>query len=563
MIHNTMRHLFILLLILPFVTYTQNTVGLLSFQANEPVAGYTLFYPDIQSTVFLIDDCGQIVHQWDDSDNGARPGPVAYLLPDGRLLRAKRYTPLFEGPTFGSGGAGGVIELLSWEGEVLWTYVVANSTERQHHDVHYMPNGHILILAYERFGLPAMIENGFDTTQFSIEEIWSEKIIEIDPATDSIHWEWHAWDHLVQDFDEAQLNFGTIAAHPEKIDLNYQEFAEERADWIHANALDYNPELDQIMISARNFNEIWIIDHSTSTEEAAGSSGGNSDMGGDLIWRWGSPQAYQAGTAEDQQLFFQHDAQWVDDFVTEDDPYFGQIAVFNNWLDYDIAAERSQGQIINSSWNEETQQYQQENGVFLPAEFADTLIHPIAANNFSTNASSIQILEGGHVLMCVSRQGRIFELNEAGELVWEYLIPLRFGQPFPQGANLNPGDNFAFQAKRYPLDYSAFQDRDLSPTGYLEIDPNEEFCLLTSVAEAGESKPVFEVFPNPAGNWVQLRLPAASVEYELRLLNAQGQALQTWLIKDQQTEIDLSRLPAGLYFLQLPELGQVRSLLKH
>lgn len=38
--------------------------------------------------------------------------------------------------------------------------------------------------------------------------------------------------------------------------------------------------------------ELWVIDHSTSTAEAAMSSGGYYHRGGDLLYRWGNAQAY-------------------------------------------------------------------------------------------------------------------------------------------------------------------------------------------------------------------------------------------------------------------------------
>ncbi|MGC8644373.1 MAG: hypothetical protein ACP5XB_31305, partial [Isosphaeraceae bacterium] len=60
-------------------------------------------------------------------------------------------------------------------------------------------------------------------------------------------------------------------------------------------------ELDQILLSVHSFSEIWIIDHGTTTAEAATHKGGRSGKGGDLLYRWGNPQAYRAGTAADQQ----------------------------------------------------------------------------------------------------------------------------------------------------------------------------------------------------------------------------------------------------------------------
>jgi len=63
-----------------------------------------------------------------------------------------------------------------------------------------------------------------------------------------------------------------VADHPELIDIN---FGGRHADWNHLNSIDYNEEFDQILLSSHNQNEIWVIDHSTTTEEAAGHTGGD------------------------------------------------------------------------------------------------------------------------------------------------------------------------------------------------------------------------------------------------------------------------------------------------
>ncbi|GIR57077.1 MAG: hypothetical protein CM15mP64_4890 [Candidatus Neomarinimicrobiota bacterium] len=38
-------------------------------------------------------------------------------------------------------------------------------------------------------------------------------------------------------------------------------------DWKHLNSIDYNEDLDQIIISSRHHDEIYIIDHSTTMKK--------------------------------------------------------------------------------------------------------------------------------------------------------------------------------------------------------------------------------------------------------------------------------------------------------
>ena len=216
-----------------------NTVGLLSFDDNLGVGGYTFIFPEYQSDIFLLNKCGEIVHQWED-DPAARPGAVAYLLENGNILRSKYYVDN-PGSVSTSGGAGGIIELVSWDNETLWTYKVDDSTQIQHHDIHFTPHGTIMMIIWQKKELDEIVANGFDTLSYFQRSILTDYIIEIDPITDSIIWEWHAWDHLIQDHDSTKANFGIVADHPERIDINYLEYTFEKTDWLHCNSIDYNP----------------------------------------------------------------------------------------------------------------------------------------------------------------------------------------------------------------------------------------------------------------------------------------------------------------------------------
>ncbi len=55
------------------------------------------------------------------------------------------------------------------------------------------------------------------------------------------------------------------------------------------NSLDYNEGLDVVVISFFFSNEIALIDHGTSSVDAAGSTGGRYGFGGDLLYRFGNP----------------------------------------------------------------------------------------------------------------------------------------------------------------------------------------------------------------------------------------------------------------------------------
>lgn len=145
------------------------------------------------------------------------------------------------------------------------------------------------------------------------------------PGSDSVVWEWHVWDHLVQDYDSTKANYGNPRKHPELTDLNYVSGLAV-ADWNHCNRIVYNPVLDQIVISSRQFSEIWVIDHSTTRRDARGHSGERYGKGGDLLYRWGNHQTYRRHEIVSQTLFGQHDAQWVREGLVG----AGHILVLNN-----------------------------------------------------------------------------------------------------------------------------------------------------------------------------------------------------------------------------------------
>ena len=282
---------------------------------NELFNGYTLFAPNHSKSTFIIDNYGMVVKEW---ISDYVPRLSVYLLSNGNLLRSAAIES-------NESNAAGGFELFSWDNTLLWRYYYGP----QHHDIEPLPNGNVLLLVNDFRSYSEAIDSGRDPNKLLSNNLKSLSILEIAQTGEEsgiVVWEWHAWDHIIQDYNEDKSNFGIVEQHPELIDINYAP--NMFSDWLHTNSLAYNDDINQIMVSNRNTNEIWIIDHSTTIAEAADHQGGDSGKGGDLLFRWGNPVAYSQGSMNDQILFGQHNAHWV-----EDDSTNQRIMIFNNGID--------------------------------------------------------------------------------------------------------------------------------------------------------------------------------------------------------------------------------------
>ncbi|MBK9256473.1 MAG: aryl-sulfate sulfotransferase [Saprospiraceae bacterium] len=524
----------------------QNTVGLLSYKSDKAFEGYNLIYPHNQGNTYLLNNCGEVVHIWEDGFEW-HPGITAYLTPEGNLIRAKRLKNTSQ-DTINGGGSGAIVEIKDWENNLLWSYTLNNSKRRLHHDIAPMPNGNILVLAWEPKNRSEIVKAGRDTTRFNENRLFSEVIMEIDPKTDQVVWEWNLWDHLVQNFDNTKDNFGNVAERPGKIDINYQSITGS-VTWMHANAIHYNPFLDQIMVSIPTYEEIWIIDHSTTTSQAAGSTGGLSGTGGDLMYRWGNARTYQKGDVLPQKLFFQHDSHWVLDFVSQADPNFGNIAVFNNRAGSDF----STANIFTPPWDMYEWKYTMVNGVWGPMNFYDTFTHPVPTNLFSDGLSSVQFLPNRNVLIHSGRQGYAFELTPDKQIVWEYKTPLKNGLPVTQGSTLALNDNLTFRMQRYPATFKAFEGRDLSSKGYIEEEPDIDYCfrLVSAQNEKINNKLDLKLFPNPSTGMLHFEWNKNTTG---TIMDISGTVCQTVTIHEGLNTIITDKFKNGLYFMVVDDI---------
>ncbi|MEO0085354.1 MAG: aryl-sulfate sulfotransferase [candidate division WOR-3 bacterium] len=436
----------------------ERTMGLI-LRDSLASEGYTLFAPMSYRTSYLIDMDGNLVNSWTGS---YRPGLAVYLEEDGLLTRTCDMGNIY----WNSGGRGGRVQLVDWEGNVVSYFDYSSSQYCQHHDVERLPNGNVLMVAWEKKTAAEAIAAGRNPQRI-YDALWPEHIIEVDMNSGTIVWEWHVWDHLIQDYDSTKPNYGDPGAHPELIDLNFvSNLNNPRADWLHMNTVAYNPELDQLFLSSREWSEIWIIDHSTTTEEARGHTGGRYGRGGDLLYRWGNPRAYRRGTEADQKLFGQHDVQWIPSGL----PGAGNVLVFNNGPG---RAEPPFSTIEELVLPEDSAGFYHlgPDSAYGPAGPVWTYQAPEPSEFYSGLMSGCQRLPNGNTLICQGEAGKFFEVTESGQLVWVYINPVSPYGPMQQGSTIPPGWNQVFKVRRYPPDYPAFVGRNMDPQGPIEIYP--------------------------------------------------------------------------------------------
>lgn len=350
-------------------------------------------------------------------------GPVIYMLePDGTPVHS--WTPL-TGWTYvtrplenghmlvktGIGGGNYAIVELDWDSNVVWQFNQPPdgypADTQFHHDWVRLDNGNTLILAHYTADIPAV------SNRPTLEDF----ILEVSP-TGEIVWEWYTADHI----DE----FGFTQ---ERRDMIY----ERGGDWAHLNSVsvipDDNPHTDprfasgNLILSYR-YQGIVVIDRGTD----------------EIVWYKGDATVGQ------------HEAT----MIPGDRPGAGNILTFDNgwagaWA-YDY--NRYYSRILEIDPINETIEYEYN---AVASDLPDWTF-------FSPSGSGVQRLPGGNTFICETTPGRIFEVDPAGTIVWEYISP--FTNPgWFNGRNI-------YRAYKVPLDWaSANFVPDMAVTLSNDLDP--------------------------------------------------------------------------------------------
>jgi len=518
------------------------TVGLFTHLSGSEDDGYVLFAPvDNCDTTYLIDKCGREVHKWAAS---YRPGLDVYLLPDGTLLRTGWYpNPVFDPSDVSSGG---IIQRFDWDSHLLWQYLISSPMETQDHDIYPLPNGNILAAIWEVISDSEAIANGRNPSLLGA-GLWSAKVEEIQPVgTDSanIVWTWRLWDHLIQDYDSTKPNYGVVADHPELFNLNYVNTAADAAtnpDWIHLNQVTYNPTFNQVMISGHNVDEIWIIDHSTDSATAAGHTGGTYNKGGDFLYRWGNPGAYNRGTTADIKLWEQHDPTWI-----TTGKYTNQIMIFNNGLGRP-GGNASSIDIINPPVDPSGNYTLAAGAAYGPDTLTWTYEAPVPGSFYSMYMGGAQTLTNGDILVCNAEIGQFFEIDSSKNIVWNYINPVNDGYPAHQGTPV--GLTTVYRCTFYPFSYSGFSGDTIPVSVFpIELDPLPDTCSITYLnTPLLSGKITTEIFPNPANTSITIQSNSLN---SITLTNIIGQTVITKHYDNAgYAELNTTSLPGGIYIL--------------
>ena len=142
--------------------------------------------------------------------------------------------------------------------------------------------------------------------------------------------------------------------------------------------------------------------------------------------------------------------------------------------------------------------------------------------------------------------GRFFEINSSQEVVWEYRNPVGFNT---QAQGTLQRDNLTFRAEKYAYNHPAFSGRDLSPGDPIELEPYPYNCRTTGIKTIDRLD--FRLTPNPANEWIEVQID--EVEIQMSILNLQGQIL----IQNNTKRVDISRLPAGSYFIRIQSKNKI------
>jgi len=432
--------------------------GTIVYNPKKCFNGYTLFQAREHGAT-LIDMNGGVVNHWHNLD-----GIPNKLLPGGFVMghRGER------GKDYGYQDALDLVQV-DWDGNVTWSFDHWNYIEdpdvgprwaaRQHHDYqregnpvgYYVPDmecktdgGHTFILVHQ---------NVIDE-KITPNPIYDDVVLEVD-WEGNIVWKWACHEHFEEyGFSEAAKK--AIYEHPSGLHAGAY-------DWMHINSMSllgpnkwydagderFHPE--NIILDGRNTNLIWIISKAT----------------GEVVWKLG-PDYYSGKAKEIGWIIGQHHAHMIPKGL----PGAGNILIFDNGGFGGYGAPNEMSPTGANNVQRDYSRVIEIDPVKMEIVWECQPKHlgyeqPFTADHFySCYISGAQRLPNGNTLICEGSDGRLIEITNDYEIVWEYISPY-------WGTKRNT--NMVYRAYRYPYEYVP----QVEPPKEVAIEPvdNNDFRL--------------------------------------------------------------------------------------
>jgi len=497
------------------------------FVNGQSFNGFALFNAQGSSTTYLIDENQNIAHTW---NMNTECNYTVALKENGNLVRGtKGNTSVFSSGNIAAGA--GKVQEIARDGSIVWSFDYADNDYVSHHDLTLVCDN-VLLTAYEKKSSAELNAAGYDN---ATSEKWPTHFIEIEDdglGGANIVWEWHIWDHMCQDTDASKPNYvANLSDNPELIDINM--LSGGSGDWFHVNGVDYNKDLDQIVFSSRFASEIYIIDHSTTTAEAASHSAGNSAMGGDILYRWGNPSNYGiSGTQVIESAV--HDARWI---TNDGRPNGGFLQVFNNCGAG--CTGQGPGAVANSTidgietpWDATTNTYLRTAGqAFAPSSY--TTRYECAYSSSGQSASDR--MSNGNIYVNASGgqggAGVMYEVDPSGNIIWG-----PYNAQSPKGF-------------RYECDYAGI----IALETYINTATTSCFTV-TGINDIDDD--IILIFPNPTKDIITIKFEATTLQdIDIKIVNSLGQNVFENTISNYigtlTEKVNLSSFSEGLYFIKM------------
>jgi hypothetical protein len=548
------------------------------WNSDKAYNGYTLFGSG--GHTYLIDMEGQVIHSW---NIGTNPR----FTDGGNLLDAVGGNP----------SNSNVWKELDWNGNVVWQYTESRKGYYPHHDFAKiydtkLGDSAFIYIANKDLTSQQCLDagcgplNNYTGAQMDV-------VIEVDMKGNVI-WEWSFFDHVVQDINASLSTYGIIKDNPGKINLNLRGNP-VKSDWLHCNSLDYNEELDLVVINSVH-GEFYVIDHgNTFTKgDPAGSIALAASTKGDFLYRFGDPAKYNQGdppsilenwekaTSGHKQIGGAHNIQWIRPGL----PGEGNFLIFNNAENlFELTPQSYIFEInpfLNSSGtntgkfvNPPTAGYNivnspDRNLMKEKKNMSKQIVWAFSSKNntsfYSTIGSGAQRLPNGNTFVCSMNDGHFFEVSPKDtSIVWEYINPVTRDGIKKIKTDNYPTYNAAFRAYRYSKDHPALIGHDLTAgetiTGFDPdyIKPADVTSIEKTNGQLKSASTLNQNYPNPfsLNTTIEFELESTK-QVSLNIYDLSGKQVKTLINQNcttgkysltwDGTSDGNSPLSSGIYF---------------